>query len=68
MTSLRTMWGCSISAIRADFGPDFSDFFQLNAAPFIEQGFLSENSGIYTLTGAGKLYADRIASELFIVD
>ena len=68
MTSLRTMWGCSISAIRADFGPDFSDFFQRNAAPIIEQGFLSENSGIYILTGAGKLLADRIASELFIVD
>ena len=65
MTSLRTMWGCEEKRI-LDFGFTIYDFFKKNTAPMIGEGFLREASGIYYLTDEGKLFADRIASELFI--
>ena len=68
MTSLRTMWGCSIGKINSDFGFRISDFFRKRASLIVQQGFLAEFSGVYFLTDKGKLFADRIASELFISD
>jgi oxygen-independent coproporphyrinogen-3 oxidase len=67
MTSLRTMWGCDEKRI-LDFGFTIYDFFRKNTAPMIGKGFLREASGIYYLTEEGKLFADRIASELFLTD
>jgi oxygen-independent coproporphyrinogen-3 oxidase len=68
MTSLRTMWGCSGQKIISDFGFRISDFFRKNALSIIEMGFLTEVSGVYYLTDEGKLFADRIASELFLTE
>ncbi|MDP1621775.1 MAG: coproporphyrinogen-III oxidase family protein [Bacteroidales bacterium] len=67
MTSLRTMWGCESRKIISDFGFQISDFFRENALPMIGKGMLTEISGIYYLTDEGKLFADRVASELFLV-
>ncbi len=67
MTSLRTMWGCDEKRIY-DFGFTMYDFFRKNALPLIGKGLLMENSGVYFLTDEGKLFADRVASELFITD
>ncbi|MCK9218803.1 MAG: radical SAM family heme chaperone HemW [Bacteroidales bacterium] len=67
MTSLRTMWGCDSQKIRVDFGSAIFDLFKKNALPLIDQGLLKEVSGVYFLTEDGKLFADRIASDLFVV-
>ncbi|MEI6456238.1 MAG: radical SAM family heme chaperone HemW [bacterium] len=68
MTSLRTMWGCSKQKIISDFGFQISDFFSGQAEKFIAQGLIKEISGIYYLTDEGKLFADGIASNLFLVE
>jgi oxygen-independent coproporphyrinogen III oxidase len=68
MTSLRTMWGCDGRKIISDFGFRISDFFRKNALPMLKKGFLTEDSGVYYLTDEGKLFADRIASELFWIE
>lgn len=65
MTSLRTMWGCDEKRI-LDFGFTIFEFFKKNVPPLIEKELLSEHTGVYLLTEEGKLFADRIASELFI--
>jgi len=65
MTSLRTMWGCDEKRILG-FGITIYDFFKKNVSPIIAKGLLLEHSGVYLLTDEGKLFADRIASELFM--
>jgi oxygen-independent coproporphyrinogen-3 oxidase len=68
MTSLRTIWGCDGQKIISDFGFRISDFFEKSVLPMIGKGLLTENSGVYCLTDEGKLFADRIAAELFWVE
>lgn len=67
MTSLRTMWGCDSCKIKKDFGFPVYDFFRKQVALPIQQELVQETSGIYFLTKRGKLFADRIASDLFLV-
>lgn len=67
MTGLRTMWGCEIARIEA-FGEPFSGYFNREKTQFLQNGAL-ENTGTHIrLTRAGKLLADRIASDLFWTD
>ncbi len=68
MTSLRTIWGCSLEKIISHFGFRISDFFRNGASRFVKQGLLMELSGVYFLTDEGKLFADRIAGELFLLN
>ena len=66
MTSLRTMWGCDGGKILDDFGLPVYDLFTKGVNSMINKGFLTEDSGVYYLTDEGKLFADRIAAELFL--
>ncbi len=67
MTSLRTMWGCSRQKIMSDFGTTFYNSFMNSLGPLLTQGLLKESQGVYYLTGKGKLFADGVASSLFLV-
>ncbi|MEI7982076.1 MAG: radical SAM family heme chaperone HemW [Bacteroidota bacterium] len=67
MTSLRTMWGCNTQKMIDDFGFTIYDFFRKTALPLIGRGLLKEDSGVYFLTEDGKLFADGVAAELFLV-
>ncbi len=66
MVSLRTMWGCELNSIRERFGEGPAAYFSRLAAPYLTSGEMIENSGIYYLTDEGKLFADGIASNLFL--
>jgi len=66
MTSLRTVWGCSSQKIIDDFGFTIYDLFRKNAASMIDRDLLKYVEGFYILTDKGKLFADGIASDLFI--
>lgn len=68
MTSLRTMWGTDLSKIKKEFGQRFFEETQKNCKPFIEKTWLNYKNDYLYLTLEGKLFADYIASELFIVD
>jgi oxygen-independent coproporphyrinogen III oxidase len=64
MTSLRTIWGLDINELES-FGFDLSNF-KKEKAQFIQNKWLIENNGVLALTLEGMLYADLIASRLFI--
>jgi len=68
MTSLRTMWGCSLDKIEADFGIPFLADTLKNIKIFIERNWLINEANRLTLTLDGKLFADYIASELFLTE
>ncbi len=67
MTRLRTIWGVPLSALQNQF-PDQFEYFNSEITHWIDQEYAMNKSGVITLTRKGKLIADRIASELFIVD
>ena len=68
MTRLRTSWGIELEHIQNTFGVDLwqteNDFLQ----QLILDGLMTKEDSTLTLTTAGLLRADRIASELFILE
>ncbi|WP_462266555.1 radical SAM family heme chaperone HemW [Mucilaginibacter sp.] len=64
MTSLRTQWGTSLQQL--DSLLSGAGTIALNTAKtYLNKGWLSYNNNCLYLTPAGKLYADKIAAELF---
>ncbi|MCF8367639.1 MAG: radical SAM family heme chaperone HemW [Bacteroidales bacterium] len=66
MVSLRTSWGTDVDYIAEKFGCTYKDHFIYNVQRHIDSEHLIETGGIYTLSDEGKLFTDRITSELFL--
>lgn len=66
MTSLRTSWGCDLNHITTKWGSDYVTQIMKDAQQFIEQDKIMYKDNHLLLTLKGKLWADRIAGELFI--
>jgi len=66
MTSLRTIWGTSLEHINITFGKSHAAYFKDQALPYLLNSDLIEHKGVYTLSDKGKLFADRISSDLFL--
>ncbi|MFP5080584.1 radical SAM family heme chaperone HemW [Pedobacter sp. JCM 36344] len=66
MTSLRTMWGTSLDKIEQDFGKFFLADTLKTIRSFVERQWLINEGNHLKLTTDGKLFADYIASELFL--
>lgn len=68
MTSLRTIWGTDLKKIDADFGSAFLAETYQNLKAFEDKDWLMIKNDHIKLSESGKLFADHIASELFIVE
>jgi oxygen-independent coproporphyrinogen-3 oxidase len=68
MTNLRTSWGCSLNKIETDFGNEVYTYILNNADKHIENSSLIIKENILYLTNQGKLYADKIAADLFLIE
>ena len=68
MTALRTMWGMDLNQIKQRYGKTFEEEMRFNLKPFEERNWLQVNKDSVTLTPEGKLFADHIASELFLLE
>lgn len=66
MTSLRTSKGMDLNKIKDQFGSDYANEIKKNLEPLTEKNWILMNDQLITLTTDGKLFADHIASELFI--
>ena len=66
MTSLRTIWGCDISTIKKDFPSNYSLHFLQEIKTHLDRDFVNESMGVFTLSDQGKLFANRISSDLFL--
>ena len=66
LTGLRTKWGCVDQVLSSKF-TSFYQAFLKDIDPFISNGMVVFLDGCYVLSDHGKLFADRIASELFAV-
>ncbi|WP_421945133.1 radical SAM family heme chaperone HemW [Pedobacter sp.] len=68
MTSLRTIWGTDLQKIATDFGKDFLEETKYNLRNFEDKDWLILENETIKLSENGKLFADHIASELFIIN
>lgn len=66
MTSLRTQWGCQLRFITQKMGVATTRQTLLDAQPFIRRGWMHQKEEVLYLTPAGRLFADHIASMLFV--
>ena len=66
MTSLRTSWGCDVEHIRNSFGEKYTTCFQRKIQKYLKERKVMQKGSVYTLTDAGKLFADGIAGDLFV--
>lgn len=68
MTSLRTIWGINLNHIQTKHGDAVLAFLSQESEVFERQGYVSIQNHHIQLTTKGKLMADYIASELFILE
>jgi oxygen-independent coproporphyrinogen-3 oxidase len=66
LTSLRTMWGTDVEFIESQYGQRCMAHFMKRIHAFIGNRKVVVKNKKYFLTDEGKLFADGIASELFI--
>ena len=66
MTSLRTMWGCNLNKIAIEWDGASATAIERASHLFREKKWLTEEGRVLRLTNAGRLFADKIASELFV--
>lgn len=66
MTSLRTMWGANPDYINKHFGEEVMNNLAEQSKDYEDKGWMLISGGKLVLTAQGKLFADKIASELFL--
>jgi oxygen-independent coproporphyrinogen-3 oxidase len=66
MIALRTKWGCSLDKINNLASLDFELIYQKSIAQFIAFDWLEIRDRHLLLTQKGKLFADKISSDLFL--
>ena len=67
LTTLRTMWGTDLNYIKQTFGNDYLSYCLQEAAKYIDSKKVLHHENKLLLSDHGKLFADKIASDLFIV-
>lgn len=65
LTSLRTIWGISNLFLKSNFNTELNNQFSKKIKKYIEKELVFFKDDCFTLTTNGKLFADKIASELF---
>ena len=68
MTSLRTIWGCDLDKIMTDWGSEYALVVEKSSYLFQEKKWMNQEGRKLMLTNSGRLFADRIAGEMFVED
>lgn len=66
MTSLRLLEGCDLNFVQQKFGADKKEYLQREAQRFVHLEWIQETDEHLILTKEGKLFADKIAGEMFV--
>lgn len=66
LTGLRTKWGCELSELDRLLSGNFLTRNRTELAQLQPMGWITIDNGVLRLTEAGKLFADRVASDLFV--
>ena len=67
-TKLRTIWGVNSKEIQEKFGKSVFTHFMQQIIKWENKKYIRKEKEIFLLTDLGKLFADQIASDLFIIN
>lgn len=67
LTSLRTIWGISIAKASEILGKNFVEQNNKTLAKYSDSGMINTDNTVIKLSPYGMLYADKIASDLFLI-
>lgn len=67
LTSLRTHWGCDLYFLKNQFKVNLSKTHAKTIDKYIDAGLIIEKNGVIYLTTRGKLVADNIIRDFFIL-
>ncbi len=67
LTTLRTQWGTDLKVLKHKYGYDLAEENSVYLQELMQQKLIVIDNDVITLTRSGKLLADKIASDLFIV-
>ncbi len=67
MLGLRTKWGINLNEINEKFGNEIFNQLKKESKSYLNNGLILEKNDILSLSKKGKLLADQIASDLFII-
>jgi oxygen-independent coproporphyrinogen-3 oxidase len=68
MTRLRTIWGLDINVLEKKFSAAMIDKMKAEIQPYLETGALVLENNILKISRSGKFIADKIVSDLMIVE
>ncbi len=68
LTGLRTKWGCDLTGIEENFGVDILESNRHYIQELVKDEMMILDNGIIKLNKKGKLFADKIASDLFVIE
>lgn len=68
LTTLRTNWGTDLEKMKREFQYDIQKENNKYLNELLEEEFATLKGGILMLTKKGKLLADKISSDLFLID
>jgi oxygen-independent coproporphyrinogen-3 oxidase len=68
MTSLRTMWGCDLAKIEEEWDATCASLVEKSSHLFQEKKWVLQDGRKLVLTNEGKLFADKVAAELFVTE
>jgi oxygen-independent coproporphyrinogen-3 oxidase len=66
LTGLRTKWGCQLALLDELSEGRFKEIHRSTVKELVARGWLTLNEDLLLLTESGKLFADRVASDLFL--
>ena len=68
LTRLRTKWGIDLNQIKEQFGSSFQNNLNLLVEPYLQSKHVLKVDDILVLSKEGKFLADKISSDLFVID
>ncbi len=66
MVSIRTIWGISLGHLIKEFGGETAAYFKSRVMPYVGTAHIFAQNDVFTLSDKGKLFADKISSDLFL--
>ncbi len=67
LTTLRTQWGTDLQKLQNDYGYDLKKENYDYLSDLFKNGLAALNADVLQLTRKGKLFADKISSDLFVL-
>ena len=67
-TSLRTMWGVDSKKIAKKFNTHILNHYLTEIKKWEKKAYVKQDNQVFKLTKIGQMFADRIASDLFIIE